>query len=139
MTEELKEGLLAIRKKQQENREFFGDGYNEEDADYIFVDMLGNLMKPNYVTGKFERLLKRHGLKKIRFHDLRHTVASLMVKHDVPMKFIQTWMGHSDFSTTANIYSHVDSDSSKDKMAEVMNGILNPAEKDEEAGGNEKS
>ena len=42
----------------------------------------------------------------------------------MPMKYIQTWMGHSDFATTANIYSHVDSDVSKDRMAGVMTDIL---------------
>lgn len=124
LNDELKQDLFALREQHTRNKEWFGDGYNTEDEDYVFVDVLGNLFYPDYVSRKFARLLKKHGLKKIRFHDLRHTVASLMVKHDVPMKYIQNWMGHSDFSTTANIYAHVDSDASKDQMAGVMTDIL---------------
>ena len=51
---------------------------------------------------------KRHKLKKICFHDLRHSCASVLLAQGVPMKQIQEWLGHSDMSTTANIYSHLD-------------------------------
>ena len=51
---------------------------------------------------------KAAGLRRIRFHDLRHSCASLMLANGVPMKQIQDWLGHSDFSTTANIYAHLD-------------------------------
>ena len=63
---------------------------------------------PDYITNAFPALLKRNGLRKIRFHDLRHTCASLLLKNGVSMKQIQEWLGHSDFATTANIYSHLD-------------------------------
>ncbi|MDD5840998.1 MAG: tyrosine-type recombinase/integrase, partial [Gemmiger formicilis] len=52
--------------------------------------------------------LRDFGLRPIRFHDLRHSCASLLLANGVPMKQIQEWLGHSDFSTTANIYSHLD-------------------------------
>jgi len=63
----------------------------------------------NYVTEHFAIILKNNNLKKIRFHDLRHSCASLLVAQGVSMKLIQEWLGHSDMGTTANIYSHVDS------------------------------
>ncbi len=54
----------------------------------------------------------KQNMRVIRFHDLRHTCASLLLnkdKHDViTLKDIQVWLGHSDFSTTANTYSHLD-------------------------------
>ncbi len=56
---------------------------------------------------------------KIRFHDLRHSCASLLLSNGVPMKQIQEWLGHSDFSTTANIYAHLDFNS-KLSSAEAM-------------------
>jgi len=59
-------------------------------------------------------VLKRNNLKKIRFHDLRHSCASLLVAQGVSMKLIQEWLGHSDMNTTANIYSHLDSVSKKE-------------------------
>ena len=60
------------------------------------------------LPGASETELEMKGLRHIRFHDLRHSCASLLLANDVPMKQIQEWLGHSDISTTANIYSHLD-------------------------------
>ncbi len=86
---------------------------------------------PEFLTGPrtlplvdaFARLLAENGLRKIRFHDLRHSCASLLVKQGVPMKQIQEWLGHSDISTTANIYAHLDAQS-KQLSAETMEQAL---------------
>lgn len=67
-------------------------------------------------------LLRRAGLPSIRFHDLRHSCASLLLANGVPLKHIQEWLGHSD-STTANIYAHLDY-KSKITSANVMDNIL---------------
>ena len=80
---------------------------------------MGNLIKPGYITDGIARLLRDNHLRRIRFHDLRHSCASLLLTGGVPMKQIQEWLGHSDFSTTANIYAHLDY-SSKITSAEVM-------------------
>jgi len=56
----------------------------------------------------FSLTLKNHGLKKIRFHDLRHSCASLLYANGVSLKEIKEWMGPSDISTTSNIYTHLD-------------------------------
>lgn len=64
--------------------------------------------KPNYITQHFEIVLKKHGLKKIRFHDLSHSCASLLYANGVSLKEIQEWLGHSDIGTTSNIYTHLD-------------------------------
>ncbi|MBR4960152.1 MAG: site-specific integrase, partial [Clostridia bacterium] len=74
-------------------------------------DAMGNLLKPQYITEHFKVILKQNGMRPIRFHDLRHSCASLMLANGVPMKMIQDWLGHSDMGTTANIYSHLDSNS----------------------------
>ena len=60
------------------------------------------------MTEHFDWLLTKYGLKHIRFHDLRHSCASLMVMNGVSMKQVQEWLGHSTFSTTADIYAHLD-------------------------------
>ena len=65
-------------------------------------------MRANYVTEHFCWLLEKFGLKKIRFHDLRHSCASFLLANGISMKQIQIWLGHSTFSTTADIYSHLD-------------------------------
>ena len=82
--------------------------YSKDYTDYVCVDALGKLYDPDFVTGHFGQLLKKHNLKKIRFHDLCHSCASVILAQGVPMKQIQEWLGHSDMSTTANIYSHLD-------------------------------
>ena len=69
------------------------------------------------------RAIARHGLRHIRFHDLRHTCASLLLKNGVPMKQIQEWLGHSDFSTTANIYAHLDYNSKLNSAQAMMTGM----------------
>lgn len=66
------------------------------------------LVRPNFITQNFTIVLANNKLKKIRFHDLRHSCASLLYAHGVSLKEIQEWLGHSDISTTSNIYTHLD-------------------------------
>jgi len=103
------EDLLLRRKAQQETyRTLFRSSYCTDYLDYVCVDQMGVLIRPNFVTEHFTYLLEKYGLRKIRFHDLRHTAASLLLANGVPMKQIQIWLGHSTFSTTADIYAHLD-------------------------------
>ena len=80
-------------------------------------------MKANYLTTRFPELLEKKGLRRMRFHDLRHSCASLLLANGVPLKHIQEWLGHSDFSTTANIYAHLDY-SAKITSAQAMESGL---------------
>ncbi len=116
----VKERLLALKEEQEKNRQLCGRSYNKKYADYVCVNEVGNLIKPNYVSEFFPKLLEKNGLRRIRFHDLRHSCASLMLANGVPMKQIQEWLGHSDFSTTANIYAHLDSSSKLNSANALM-------------------
>lgn len=87
------------------------------------VNEIGDLIKPHYVTESFPKLLKANGLRHIRYHDLRHSCASLLLANGVPMKQIQEWLGHSDFSTTANIYAHLDYSSKLTSADAMLNGL----------------
>ncbi len=62
----------------------------------------------------------------MRFHDLRHSCASLLLANGVPLKQIQEWLGHSDFSTTANIYAHLDYSSKLSSASAMINGMALP-------------
>ncbi len=75
------------------------------------------------ITQHFKLVLKRNGLRDIRYHDLRHTCASLLLKNGVSMKDIQAWLGHSDFSTTANIYAHLETESKSVPAAKMAAAI----------------
>lgn len=104
----IEELLLREKEKQKFMQKVFKEGYCKDYREYICVDQAGKLFRPNFVTEHFAYLIKKFGLKKIRFHDLRHTCASLLLANGVPMKQIQVWLGHSTFSTTADIYAHLD-------------------------------
>ena len=95
----------------------------------MFVDPLGEIYTPRAISSSFAAVLKSHGLRRIRFHDLRHSCASLLLVSGIPLKQIQEWLGHSDISTTANIYSHLDF-ASKVASAVAMDGAL-PLPEDE--------
>ncbi len=110
---QVEEALLKEREHQEEMKRVMRRAYNKAYEEYICVDSLGELIRPNYVTRHFKVILKENGLRGIRFHDLRHSCASLLLAQGVPMKMIQDWLGHSDMGTTANIYSHIDSESKK--------------------------
>lgn len=103
-----KDRLLCLQEEQSRQRRLCGKSYCRDYLGYICVDELGALIKPDYISAAFPKFLDSHGLRRIRFHDLSHSCASLLLAHGVPMKQIQEWLGHSDFSTTANIYSHLD-------------------------------
>ena len=118
-----REKLLELKEQQKENKRVCGNCYSYDYDGYIFVDAMGTIFNPNAVTENFSKILRRNGLRHIRFHDLRHSCASLLLANDVPMKQIQEWLGHSDISTTANIYSHLDY-KSKITSANVMDNVL---------------
>ena len=108
---------------QELNKQVCGNCYNYEYDGFVFVDELGERMRANYLTSAFQKFLEDHGLRRMRFHDLRHSCASLLLANGVPLKHIQEWLGHSDIGTTANIYSHLDY-KSKITSANVMDNIL---------------
>ena len=122
-----KEKLLKMKEQQAEYRRLCGKCYDNRYLEYICVDEMGTLISPHYLTAAFPKLLDKNELRRIRYHDLRHSCASLLLANGVPMKQIQEWLGHSDFSTTANVYAHLDYNSklsSADAMAKGLSGAL---------------
>ena len=100
--------LLRMKAEQEENRRVCGSAYCTDYLDYVYVDALGSRITPNRISDRFPAVLKKNGLRKIRFHDLRHSCATLLYANGVSLKEIQEWLGHSNISTTSNIYTHLD-------------------------------
>lgn len=115
--------LAALKEQQEKNRILCGRSYCTDYLGYVLVDAMGNRLKLSYISTAFPALLKRNGLRPIRFHDLRHSCASLLLKNGVLMKQIQEWLGHSDFSTTANIYAHLDAGSKLTSAQAMEKGL----------------
>lgn len=115
--------LLDFKEKQEAFKKAFGNSYDKKYLNYVFVNPQGKLLRPDYVTEHFSILLSKIGLKHIRFHDLRHSCASLLLAKDINMKAIQEWLGHSCFSTTANLYAHLDSKSKKESANALFNAL----------------
>ena len=81
----------------------FKGSYNRAYDDYVCTDKLGNLLTPRYVTLRFSQVIEKNGMRHIRFHDLRHTFASILINKDIPLFNVSKYLGHSDISTTVNI------------------------------------
>lgn len=118
---EAKEIFLAAKADEEENRRLFGKEYQEND--YVFKWPDGHPYAPDYISRNFSQLLKRHKLPHIRFHELRHSCASLLLNSGFTLKDVQEWMGHADIKMTADIYGHLDA-ARKQSMASKLSGTL---------------
>ena len=86
---------------------------------FVCRDSFGKIITPNYTSQHFQIVIANNNLRYIRFHDLRHSCASLLLANGIPMKAIQEWLGHSTFNITADFYSHLEY-SSKIASAETI-------------------
>ena len=117
-----KEAMLNKMKKEQElNRKVCGKDYCTDYLDYIYVNPMGRRIRPDFLSQHFPDFLVAHQMKRIRFHDLRHSCASLLYANGVSLKEIQEWLGHSDISTTSNIYTHLDFSSKVSSANAIVN------------------
>ena len=108
-----------MKQKEREKRGIKKYGELYEENDYIFKWDYGKPYAPDFITRKFSRLLKNNDLPIIRFHDLRHSCASLLLSKGFTLKDIQEWLGHSDIEITANIYTHLDQERKKNIMKSI--------------------
>ena len=117
--------VLLLKKQEsiQEFRKLFRRSYCRKDFDYVCVNEMGELIKPRTLSDNFKRIIRQNKIRNLRLYDCRHTAASLMLKNGINMKQIQLMLGHSDYATTANIYSHLDF-TDKISATETMKDII---------------
>lgn len=121
LTDEARRIFQAAKAMEKANRRLFGKEYQQND--YVFKWDDGHPYSPDYITDKFSKLLAKYNLPHIRFHELRHSCASLLLNAGFTLKDVQEWMGHSDIKMTANIYGHLDT-ARKQSMAERLSSSL---------------
>jgi integrase len=98
--------LKDYRERQLEQKQRLSD--LGKDTGLVFTSTVGTPLDPSNLTyHTFQPFLKRAGLPKIRFHDLRHTCATLLLGQNVNPKVVQEMLGHANISETMDTYSHV--------------------------------
>ena len=114
--------LQVERKRYLTNKLKMGEQFEDNDLVVCWDD--GKCINPDTLSQKFRRLIERIGLKHIRFHDLRHTNAMLMIEYGVNIKVAQQRLGHASISTTIDIYSHVTEKVEKEAADKLDKGIF---------------
>ena len=112
MLDEVYEALQEQKRRQEADKVKYKGIY--QDQGLVFADCSGNFLAQRPFMDKYHRFLEKYGIKNIRFHDLRHTFASLLIESDVSMKVVQELLGHSTITTSMDIYTHI-SDKKKEE------------------------
>jgi len=108
--------------RQQAEREAAGPSWSVMESDgrpieLVFTRPNGLPLHGQYVTAHFQRLLKRAGLGERRFHDLRHSAASVMLALKIPLKTVSEVLAHSGIQITADLYGHLEDDGLREQLA----------------------
>ena len=126
ISDEVIAALERQRQRIKDNKKMLWSEY--EDNNLVFCKDNGEPLVPRVFLEHFEKDLKQAGVKHIRFHDLRHTFATLSLERDVPLKTVSDILGHSTIAITGDIYSHV-TDKMKMEASETMESILGESKK----------
>lgn len=110
--------LKSMQQENRKNEELFGSSYDQTWSGYLFRDIDGKLISPDTLSKYFAKFVDRIGGKKLRFHDLRHSCASILHANGVSLKTVQNILGHSDLATTI-MYTHLYEDE-KDQAINYM-------------------
>lgn len=121
MTEEIEDFFRKVITKRKEYEQFFGDTYNK--SNFLFTWEDGHQFAPDYIYHHFSLLIKKFGRNNFTFHNLRHSTASILQEKGWQPKNIQEWLGHADFYTTMNIYTHI-AKYHQDERAQSLTGTL---------------
>jgi integrase len=118
--------IAALRRhqaRQREERAFAGERW--QDSGFVFTTTIGTPLDGTTVTHRFQAILKDAGLRRIRFHDLRHTCATLLLAQGVHPRLIMEILGHSQIAITMNLYAHVSAPMQRE-VATRMDTVLAP-------------
>jgi integrase len=121
------EALRIHRRNQDAQRERTGQFWHE--TGYIFTTTIGTPIDPQKTTMGIKALCDQAGIRRIRFHDLRHTCATLLIETGVPLVTVQQLLGHSNITITANIYTHTRLPHQADALGQLDAQLVQPTPK----------
>ena len=124
---DLGESALQVLRdhRQQQYLEMQAVGDDWQDNDLVFPSTIGTTYNRSNLSKRFKLILKEAGLPEIRFHDLRHTAATLMLNHGIPVIVVSRRLGHARPSITLDVYGHLIPDKQKE-VALLMDQLLTP-------------
>ncbi len=128
------ECVTALRAQQIADRKAAGDAWKGAGHDLVFTTKNGTPIEPRNLNRSFEALCARAEVRRVRFHDLRHTCASLLHEQGADARMIMEVLGHSSIRVTMDIYTFVRLDSQRsafDRMGEALRGDGNPSDDDD--------
>jgi len=123
ITDRIVNMLKEHHKKQSKMKLELGGKYYKSDSDFVCTWPNGKPFSPSHVSERFKLRMKKYGLISLRFHDLRHSAASLMITQNVPMKGVSDRLGHSTIVITNDLYGHIER-SVQEKIAEAVDKAL---------------
>lgn len=117
MMDEVYEALMLQKERQEMDKKRYREIYLDQGL--VFTDLCGNFLPQRQFMDQYHAFLRKYGITDIRFHDLRHTFATLLIEADVSMKVVQELLGHSTITTSMDIYTHV-SDEKKEQALDRL-------------------
>jgi len=123
MMNELVRHLEKIQRQQKEDRLFFGAEY-KTDSNYVVRWEDGRRVKPDYISSAFHNAMIKLGFAEVRFHDLRHTHATMLLVSGTNPKIVQERLGHASITTTLNTYSHVIPDMQSESVSKLEHDLF---------------
>lgn len=118
ITDNLTDLLQKLCNEHAQNEEMFGCAYVQDWNGYLMRYKDGQLISPNALTRAFSQFIEKHGLKKVRYHDLRHSCASILYANGTDIMTIQEILGHAQLTTTL-MYTHKLSDRKTLALAQI--------------------
>lgn len=115
--------VLLLRKRELQIMKLKSGKSDFNKMDMVFVDQEGVLINGSQFTQRFKSILKKHGLREIRVHDLRHSFASQSLKSGAKIESVRDMLGHSNIQTTLNIYRHVELEEKQadiDRLSDIV-------------------
>ncbi|WP_100065149.1 tyrosine-type recombinase/integrase [Miniphocaeibacter massiliensis] len=109
--------LKKWQTKQKEYRLYLGEVYQNKNI--VFPNNIGNYMDNKKLPRAFKKVLEKANIRDMNFHSLRHSYATRLFEANVPMKTVQSLLGHKDIQTTMNIYTHVMNEDKTDAVESI--------------------